>query len=171
MTDYEIGDHPLKLEDYDKLPVGTRVSDSDDPTWGWEKQEGGRWVNEMANIESFRNVTPEWLSRYHMRVTHLPEGGPYAAPLDGEPTREQLDALYDEGYAKGRVDGVKYVSALSEGAGMDVAVLRQVEAAAKAARLAYWEAMGDPRVSEPREISIKAWAAALRAGVELFAKE
>ena len=93
---------------------------------------------------------------------------------------------YEEGYADGSADATQ--SALNQGcnkgfeegrdAGVNdvrgmVAALTDIEEfdrvfeGAKAARLAYWDAIGEPRHSEPGPISLKGWVAALRAAAEV----
>ena len=49
----------------------------------------------------------------------------------------------------------------------DIEEFDRVFEGAKAARLAYWDAIGEPRHSEPGPISLKGWVAALRAAAEV----
>ena len=171
---FTVGQH-LTVEEYDLVPVGTRVSDVDDASWYWEKTEADGWVNTAAN--SMRHLSPQELSSYRdMAIKRLPGVGVKPkAEAEAGPTQEQLDELYelgrDTGYAQGKADGIAYVRGLLRGAGIDLAALDRYEAAAKAARLAYWEAIGNPRHSEPKEISIAGWAAALRVGAEALSQE
>ena len=93
---------------------------------------------------------------------------------------------YEEGYVDGSADGARvdfevgYNKGFEEGrdAGANdvrgmVAALTDIEEfdrvfeGAKAARLAYWDAIGEPRHSEPGPISLKGWVAALRAAAEV----
>ena len=81
-------------------------------------------------------------------------------------TQSALNQGYDKGFEEGRDAGVNDVRSM-------VAALTDIEEfdrafeGAKAARLAYWDAIGEPRHSEPGPISLKGWVAALRAAAEV----
>jgi hypothetical protein len=81
-------------------------------------------------------------------------------------TQSALNQGYGKGFEEGRDAGVNDVRSM-------VAALTDIEEfdrafeGAKAARLAYWDAIGEPRHSEPGPISLKGWVAALRAAAEV----
>ena len=75
-------------------------------------------------------------------------------------TRVDFELGYDKGFEEGRDAGVNKVRSM-------VAALTDIVEGAKAARLAYWDAIGEPRHSEPGPISLKGWVAALRAAAEV----
>ena len=81
-------------------------------------------------------------------------------------TQSALNQGYDKGFEEGRDAGVNdvrnMVAALT-----DIEEFDRVFEGAKAARLAYWDAIGEPRHSEPGPISLKGWVAALRAAAEV----
>ena len=81
-------------------------------------------------------------------------------------TQSALNQGYDKGFEEGRDAGVNdvrnMVAALT-----DIEEFDRVFEGAKAARLAYWGAIGEPRHSEPGPISLKGWVAALRAAAEV----
>ena len=90
---------------------------------------------------------------------------------------------YEEGYADGLADGSQpsiklgFDAGLEEGFDKGINLASRVARiapgmhpafaikAAKKARLAYWESLGQPRSSEPKEASLLAWVAAVSAAV------
>ena len=85
---------------------------------------------------------------------------------------------YEEGYVDGSADGTRvdfelgYDKGFEEGCSMaatltDIEEFDQVLEGAKAARLAYWDAVGESRHSEPGPTSLGGWVAALRAAAEV----
>ena len=85
---------------------------------------------------------------------------------------------YEEGYVDGSADGTRvdfelgYDKGFEEGCSMaatlaDIEEFDQVLEGAKAARLAYWDAIGESRHSEPGPTSLGGWVAALRAAAEV----
>ena len=62
----------LLAEEYDEVPVGTRVSDEDCEEWFWEKLSDGSWRNEFAVFT--RYMGPELLASFpNVRITYIPE--------------------------------------------------------------------------------------------------
>ena len=81
-------------------------------------------------------------------------------------TRVDFEVGYNKGFEEGRDAGVNDVRSMVA-ALTDIEEFDRVFEGAKAARLAYWDAIGEPRHSEPGPISLKGWVAALRAAVEV----
>ena len=81
-------------------------------------------------------------------------------------TRVDFELGYDKGFEEGRDAGVNDVRGMVA-ALTDIEEFDRVFEGAKAARLAYWDAIGEPRHSEPGPISLKGWVAALRAAAEV----
>ena len=81
-------------------------------------------------------------------------------------TRVDFELGYDKGFEEGRDAGVNDVRSMVA-ALTDIEEFDRVFEGAKAARLAYWDAIGEPRHSEPGPISLKGWVAALRAAAEV----
>ena len=81
-------------------------------------------------------------------------------------TQSALNQGYDKGFEEGRDAGVNDVRGMVA-ALTDIEEFDRVFEGAKAARLAYWDAIGEPRHSEPGPISLKGWVAALRAAAEV----
>ena len=93
------------------------------------------------------------------------------------------DRTYEEGYADGLADGSQpsiklgFDAGLEEGFDKGINLASRVARiapgmhpafaikAARKARLAYWESLGQPRSSEPKEASLLAWVAAVSAAV------
>ena len=88
--------------------------------------------------------------------------------VDGsaDATQSALNQGYDKGFEEGRDAGVNDVRGMVA-ALTDIEEFDRVFEGAKAARLAYWDAIGEPRHSEPGPISLKGWVAALRAAAEV----
>ena len=80
--------------------------------------------------------------------------------------RVDFELGYDKGFEEGRDAGVNDVRSMVA-ALTDIEEFDRVFEGAKAARLAYWDAIGEPRHSEPGPISLKGWVAALRAAAEV----
>ena len=81
-------------------------------------------------------------------------------------TRVDFELGYDKGFEEGRDAGVNDVRSMVA-ALTDIEEFDRVFEGAKAARLAYWDAIGEPRHSEPGPVSLKGWVAALRAAAEV----
>ena len=80
--------------------------------------------------------------------------------------RVDFEVGYNKGFEEGRDAGVNDVRGMVA-ALTDIEEFDRVSEGAKAARLAYWDAIGEPRHSEPGPISLKGWVAALRAAAEV----
>ena len=80
--------------------------------------------------------------------------------------RVDFEVGYNKGFEEGRDAGVNDVRGMVA-ALTDIEEFDRVFEGAKAARLAYWDAIGEPRHSEPGPISLKGWVAALRAAAEV----
>jgi hypothetical protein len=91
--------------------------------------------------------------------------GVFVGSEAAKPTQEQIDAVFDEGYASGYVEAEKFYLAAVD-ALADVEEFKAVIGYAKAARRAYWEAIGNPLHNEPNPTSIKAWIVALKAAAQ-----
>ena len=117
--------------------------------------EAGRTlVTAYYGLEVWRTPTP---------VRTYEEG---YADGSADATQSAFNQGYDKGFEEGRDAGVNdvrnMVAALT-----DIEEFDRVFEGAKAARLAYWGAIGEPRHSEPGPISLKGWVAALRAAAEV----
>ena len=161
---------------------------------GWATEPGGdgRYIYSSGpaqgdNLSSDRPLTDAELDAVLEAGGFKPvEPAEVGARLDARGLAEASWAGYEEGYADGSADATQ--SALNQGydkgfeegrdAGVNdvrnmVAALTDIEEfdrvfeGAKAARLAYWGAIGEPRHSEPGPISLKGWVAALRAAAEV----
>ena len=85
--------------------------------------------------------------------------------VDGsaDATQSALNQGYNKGFEEGFDKGINLASRVARIApGMHPAFAIK---AAKKARLAYWESLGQPRSSEPKEASLLAWVAAVSAAV------
>lgn len=128
---------------------------------------GSLTVTQYASMEAGRALVAAY---YGLGVWRTPtpvrtyEEG--YADGSADATQSALNQGYDKGFEEGRDAGVNDVRSM-------VAALTDIEEfdrafeGAKAARLAYWDAIGEPRHSEPGPISLKGWVAALRAAAEV----
>lgn len=135
------------------------------PHHRWSR--GSLTVTQYASMEAGRALIAAY---YGLEVWRTPtpvrtyEEG--YADGSADATQSALNQGYDKGFEEGRDAGVNDVRSM-------VAALTDIEEfdrafeGAKAARLAYWGAIGEPRHSEPSPISLKGWVAALRAAAEV----
>ena len=126
-------------------------------------------VTHPASMEAGRPLVAAYYGLEVWRAGTAPDRRTYEEGyVDGsaDGTRVDFELGYDQGFEEGRDAGVNDVRSMVA-ALTDIEEFDRVFEGAKAARLAYWDAIGEPRHSEPGPISLKGWVAALRAAAEV----
>lgn len=168
--DLKVGGVVRDLQDYENLPVGKVgvVSDSI-----WEKEFDGRWRYCFHWVPSTLYTRIVWgpirqkTKAFRIGDTvegddysHLPVGARVASGAIGSNVWERTLSGMSSGFA-----GCVPISSLFHKRTVVAlpGISEEDVARAKRARLAYWEALGEPRKSEPKPASLAAWIAAVKA--------
>lgn len=144
--DWKLGDEfeVTRAPQYHRVPGSLTV------THPASMEAGRALVAAYYGLEVWRTPTP---------VRTYEEG---YADGSADATQSALNQGYDKGFEGGRDAGVNDVRSMLA-ALTDIEEFDRAFEGAKAARLAYWDAIGEPRHSEPGPISLNGWVAASRA--------